>query len=720
MPNPCAGSGWHGTVVVMSTANHSDLIVVGSGIVGLGHAVEAVRRGLTVTVVEREDRVVGASVRNFGHGCVTAQAGVALDLARVTRERWLELGRDAGFWVGTTGTVVVARADDELALLQEFADSRPGEVGLLDAVGAAARVGSAATDIVGGAFLDRDLRVDPRTAAPAIAGWLAAQPGVTFRWSTNVLGVESGRVRTSRGDLTADQVVVCLGHDVDHLFPDLAEAAGVRRCRLHMLRVEAPEGRTITPAVLTGLSMLRYPGLAAQPSAARVRARFAAEQPELLDLQINLMLTQRPDGDLLIGDTHEHVTSVDPFSDEGEDQLLLDQSAALLGVPHLRVKERWMGVYASAPEEFLVVQPYPGATVVSVTSGIGMTTGLGLASHVLGQLLEGVVPAVPSRTPSPDPNRITTMNNQPQTSRIRKRQTLTALAITALLALLLTACGDDTSADEASATCPNGKIRFGVEPYEDPAKLTPAYQAVAEALSDKLDCPVEVTIVEDYSAEVLAMQNGQLEIAQYGPLGFVFASKIAGAEPLVSFGTADGELSSYTAGIWVPKESDLQSVDDLTGRTLALGGIGSTSGDALPREALKQAGIAESDLKIEYAGGHPEALLALVNGKVDAAQINSQTLATATAEGTLDVAAYRQIWTSEPIPNDPITVRSDLSQEFKDALLDALLTLSPEVVGEVGTFLDVTPPGPMIEVTEDTYAPLFQLAEDLGLTEDDV
>ncbi|MBA3781924.1 MAG: FAD-dependent oxidoreductase, partial [Nocardioides sp.] len=101
----------------MSSTNHSDLLVVGSGIVGLGHAVEAVRRGLTVTLVEREDRVVGASVRNFGHSCATAQAGVALDLARASRERWLELGRHAGFWVGTTGTVVVARADDELVLL---------------------------------------------------------------------------------------------------------------------------------------------------------------------------------------------------------------------------------------------------------------------------------------------------------------------------------------------------------------------------------------------------------------------------------------------------------------------------------------------------------------------------------------------------------------------------------------------------------------------------
>ena len=46
-------------------ALESDVCVVGAGIVGLAHALEARARGLTVTVVERHERAVGASVRNF-------------------------------------------------------------------------------------------------------------------------------------------------------------------------------------------------------------------------------------------------------------------------------------------------------------------------------------------------------------------------------------------------------------------------------------------------------------------------------------------------------------------------------------------------------------------------------------------------------------------------------------------------------------------------------
>ncbi|MEJ7891906.1 MAG: phosphate/phosphite/phosphonate ABC transporter substrate-binding protein [Solirubrobacteraceae bacterium] len=302
-----------------------------------------------------------------------------------------------------------------------------------------------------------------------------------------------------------------------------------------------------------------------------------------------------------------------------------------------------------------------------------------------------------------------------------------ALALVAL-ALSAAGCGDDKttpaagSANGGSAACPDGKVRFGIEPYEDPAKLTPAYEVLATALERELGCPVELTIVEDYSAEVLAMENGKLEMAQFGPLGFVFASERAGAEPVASFGDSKGELTTYKAGIWVANDSPIQSLADLEGRSLALSEPGSTSGDALPRFALAdEAGLdAESDLKLEYAGGHPEALLALTNGKVEAAEINTQQLATSTQEGQFDESQFRRVWESDPIPNDPITLAAGLDPAFKTKVKEALLGLPPADVAKVGAFLDVDPPGPLVPVTKDTYQPLFDLAETLGLTEKDV
>lgn len=365
----------------------ADLVVIGAGIVGLAHAAEAASRGLSVIVIDRDERPVGASIRNFGHGCVTGQAGTSLELARAARRRWLQLGSQAGFWVGETGAVVVARADDERAVLEELASERHDEVELLDAGELRDRVAVTPDDLAGGAHLALDIRVDPVAAIPALARWLAEQPGVGFRWTTSLLGVEPGVVHTSGGPIEGSRTVICVGHDVDRLFPDLSADAGLQRCQLHMLRVDAPGGARFEPAVLTGSSLLRYAAFAACPSAADVQRRFEHDHPQLLAAGVNLMFTQRPDGALTIGDTHEYGHTVDPFQREELDELLLTEAGRLLGVEHLRVRQRWQGVYASSPDDHLVATPVEGARVVSITSGIGMTIALGLAPAVLDDLL---------------------------------------------------------------------------------------------------------------------------------------------------------------------------------------------------------------------------------------------------------------------------------------------------------------------------------------------
>jgi FAD dependent oxidoreductase TIGR03364 len=366
-----------------------DLAVVGAGIVGLAHAAEGVRRGLKVAVIERDAFARGASVRNFGHGCVSGQAGPALRYARVARERWLQLGRLAGFFAEPTGTVVAARSPEELAVLREFAAGGAAPVELLDAAGVRTRVPLGGDALLGGAFLPADVRVDPREAAGAIARWLAAE-GVSLHWRTAALGVSPGVLHTSRGDLAARAIVLATGHDVDWLFPELAERAQVRRCALQMLRVAAPGGAVFRPGVLSGLSLLRYSGFADCPSLPALRARFEAERPDLLAADVNLMFTQLPTGDLLIGDTHDRAVTHAPFTDERVDDLVLAETADLLGVPGtgLTVRERWRGYYATAPgREFLVESPLPGVRVVVVTTGIGMTTCHGLAAEVLAELV---------------------------------------------------------------------------------------------------------------------------------------------------------------------------------------------------------------------------------------------------------------------------------------------------------------------------------------------
>ena len=355
-------------------AQHYDLAVVGAGIVGLAHAAAAARRGLRVVVIERSTSIVGSSIRNFGHIGVGMHVGRARDYADVSRRLWIDLASEAGFWMRESGAVLVARADDELAILEES-----GMGAVLSAAEVAALV--PAVGAVGGLHSPLDLQVDPREAAPAIARYLGAR-GVDFRWRTSALGAETGVVHTSRGEIRAEAVVVATNFDVDQLYPELAERHGVVRCSLDMLLAD---GVGLTLPLLTGTSMLRYTAFASTPSAGAVRARLTAEHPELIDLDINQMYTQRPDGTLVVGDTHFRGTAVDPFQGEQSFTVLERITRELFGRP-LRVRERWQGVYASAPGEFLIEEPTDGVRVVAVTTGIGMTTGLGLGDSIVTEL----------------------------------------------------------------------------------------------------------------------------------------------------------------------------------------------------------------------------------------------------------------------------------------------------------------------------------------------
>lgn len=364
---------------------HADVVVVGAGIVGLGAAYAAVRRGLTVIVLDRTAVPVGATVRNFGHICIGAQAGDARRYGDLSRELWLRLGRDAGFRVRESGTLVALRHTDELALLEAAAaaDGDPrGGIRMLTAEELLQRAPLRADGLVGGALIEGDLQVNPREVAQAIAAHLASA-GVDFRFRTAVTSIAPGRIETTRGAITAGQVVVAVNHDIDQLLPEVAERAGVVRCALDMMRVAVDLPRPLDAPLLTGWSLVRYGRFASMPETALLRARLHAERPDHAALDLNQMYTQLPDGSLILGDSHAKAVQPGPFQPEAAFDAFATEARALFECDDIRVLERWQGVYAAGPDEFLIETPADGVLAIAATTGIGMTTGLGLAESTL-------------------------------------------------------------------------------------------------------------------------------------------------------------------------------------------------------------------------------------------------------------------------------------------------------------------------------------------------
>src|ERR1700742_632844 len=133
------------------------------------------------------------------------------------------------------------------------------------------------------------------------------------------------------------------------------------------------------------------------------------------------------------------------------------------------------------------------------------------------------------------------------------------LFISALLASSIVAC----KSSGGNSLNPS-IIRFAFQPSEEEMQDNSVRaKMLSDYLKAQLNIHVEVINVTGYAPTIEAMHTGKIDIATFGPMGYLLASQKAGAEAIVSAGNADGTLGSYNSIIAVPRTSSLHSIDDL-------------------------------------------------------------------------------------------------------------------------------------------------------------
>jgi FAD dependent oxidoreductase TIGR03364 len=369
------------------------VVIVGGGILGTMHAVMARRRGLAVTHLEREQDGRGASVRNFGLVWVSGRrAGPELALALRARELWAEIADSApGTGFRPHGSLTIATTEAELAVMREAAalpDAKQREFELLSPSEVRSVNPALQGEFLGGLWCRADAIVEPRLALPALRASLAG-PG--YEWLPGLEAVEAAAngVRDSRGTWhRGDLVVLCTGANFTGLAgPHLAASGalardaggtGLRRVRLQMLQT-APLPGSLTTSVADGDSLRYYPAFEV-PS----RDALPPQPPVAAANRAQLLLVQRLDGSLTIGDTHEYD---EPFAfdvAEGPYEHLLDRAYALLGIALPPVRRRWAGVYSEVTGTTALYHRSavkPGVVLVTGPGGRGMTCSPAIAEE---------------------------------------------------------------------------------------------------------------------------------------------------------------------------------------------------------------------------------------------------------------------------------------------------------------------------------------------------
>ncbi|MFH0179834.1 TIGR03364 family FAD-dependent oxidoreductase [Streptomyces cacaoi] len=369
------------------------VIIVGAGVVGTLHAWHAVERGHEVVQIEREAEARGASLRNFGQIWVSGRAGgEELETALRARMLWEEIGaRVPGLGFRGCGSLTPVRDQREIAVAEAALardDAAARGYKLLTA-GEARAVNPALRGAFDAAlYCERDAAVEPRTAQLALREELSRSPHYTFLPGREVRDVGEHAVRDDHGDVhTGDVVVLCTGAWLGGLVRELAgPELPVRRVRLQMMQTD-PLGEPLTTSVADADSFRYYPAYRSpaldELDAHQPQAATAAEH------RMQLLMVQRADGGLTIGDTHEyeHPFAFDTLEDPYDH--LTEVAESFLGRPLPKIRRRWAGVYAQCTDTSRVVhrqQVRNGVWLVTGPGGRGMTCSPAIAETTADEL----------------------------------------------------------------------------------------------------------------------------------------------------------------------------------------------------------------------------------------------------------------------------------------------------------------------------------------------
>lgn len=214
--------------------------------------------------------------------------------------------------------------------------------------------------------------------------------------------------------------------------------------------------------------------------------------------------------------------------------------------------------------------------------------------------------------------------------------------------------------------------------YENPNQLLEDVDPVVEYLERALGRPVKAFVATDYAGVVEALRNGSADAAFMGALQYLLAHRHGGAEPIL--GEVYGGSTTYRSRIFVRKDSGLENLADLEGKTIAFVDPVSSSGYLYPLVIFKDAGLIEGRDQADsyfrrsyFAGGDEQALRAVLNGFVDAAGIGEFAYDLLRGDERDQISWIAE---SRPIPSHCVVVRKGLASESRESFKKALLALN--------------------------------------------
>jgi len=274
-----------------------------------------------------------------------------------------------------------------------------------------------------------------------------------------------------------------------------------------------------------------------------------------------------------------------------------------------------------------------------------------------------------------------------------------ASCIVMLALLTLNSCRDKAALDANGVP---GKLLIGSYGGDNPAQTKGALEPFRAYLQQKLGMEVEFFYTTDYTAVIEALRSKKIHMAHLTPFAYVLATRQPGLEPIVTLGI-NGSPTLYHSIIFTNTHTGLKTMADVKAKakslTLCFADPASTSGHLIPRAYLNSIGLNPDNAFKEtmFAGSHAGSILSVKSGKMDVGCSTSElALNKLIREGIVKREDIVILWTSPPIVNDAITVRSDLNKDFIKKIQDAYLSAAKDNFPAFSKYVQLYWPDPRI------------------------
>jgi phosphonate transport system substrate-binding protein len=239
-------------------------------------------------------------------------------------------------------------------------------------------------------------------------------------------------------------------------------------------------------------------------------------------------------------------------------------------------------------------------------------------------------------------------------------------------------------------------LTFSIIPTEETIQELTIYKPVIDYLSKQTGKKIEFYMPTSYSTVVEAMVNKWVDVAVLGPYSYVIAhEKDPDIMVFTTYAKRPGHIveegPGYKAVLVTRKDSGLETIESIKGKTVALTDPGSTSGNLFPRvvfskDVLKGAPLEDYFKKVVYSGGHDLSTMAVYEGKADCAFVATHRFDNVIDRGMVKKEDFNYLWWSATIPQDPFAYRMSLCPDLRKKIEQTFLTLHQ--VPEAKAWLD--------------------------------